>query len=60
MGSLAFDLFSSGEITSAVDGAEPVLVPTQPLIQWVQGTISQGVKWPGQVKLTAHLHLVPR
>jgi hypothetical protein len=35
------------------------LGPTQPPIQWVPGTLSLGVKRPG-VKLTTHLHLVPR
>jgi hypothetical protein len=33
--------------------------PTQPPIQWVQGAVSLGVKRRG-VKLTTHLHLVPR
>jgi hypothetical protein len=32
---------------------------TQPPIQWVTGALSLGVKRPG-VKLTTHLHLVPR
>jgi hypothetical protein len=36
-----------------------VLGPTQPPVQWVLGSLSLGVKWPG-VKLTTHLHLVPR
>jgi hypothetical protein len=35
------------------------LEPTQLLIQWVPGALSLGVKRPG-VKLTAHLHLVPK
>jgi hypothetical protein len=35
------------------------LGPTQPPIQWVPEALSLGVKQPG-VKLTAHLHLVPR
>jgi hypothetical protein len=35
------------------------LGPTQPPIQWVPGALSLGVKRPG-VKLTTHLHLVPR
>jgi hypothetical protein len=35
------------------------LGPTQPPIQWVTGALSLGVKRPG-VKLTTHLHLVPR
>jgi hypothetical protein len=35
------------------------LGPTQPPTQWVPGSLSLGVKWPG-VKLTAHLHLVQR
>jgi hypothetical protein len=25
----------------------PVLGPTQPLIQWVEGALSAGIKWPG-------------
>jgi hypothetical protein len=37
----------------------PALEPTQPPIQWVQEALSQDVKgW--SVKLTVHLHLVPR
>jgi hypothetical protein len=32
---------------------------TQPPIQWVPGALSLGVKRPG-LKLTTHLHLVPR
>jgi hypothetical protein len=35
------------------------LGPTQPPIQWVPGALSLGIKRPG-VKLTTHLHLVPR
>jgi hypothetical protein len=35
------------------------LGPTQPPIQWVPGALTLGVKRPG-VKLTIHLHLVPR
>jgi hypothetical protein len=35
------------------------LGPTQPRIQWVPGALSLGVKRRG-VKLTTHLHLVPR
>jgi hypothetical protein len=35
------------------------LGPTQPPTQWVPGSLSLGVKWPG-LKLTTHLHLVPR
>jgi hypothetical protein len=34
--------------------------PTQPPIQWVPEALSLGVKRPGSVKLTTHLHLVPR
>jgi len=26
----------------------PALGPTQPSIQWVSGTLSLGVKWPGR------------
>jgi hypothetical protein len=28
--------------------SRPVLGPTQPPIQWVLGTLSPGVKWPGR------------
>jgi hypothetical protein len=37
------------------------LGPTQPPIEWIPGALSLGVKRPGRsVKLTTHLHLVPR
>jgi hypothetical protein len=36
-----------------------LLVDTQPLIQWVQGAISQEVKWPGREADHAP-HLMPR
>jgi hypothetical protein len=37
----------------------PALEPTQPLIQWVPGIFSRGYSGRS-VKLTTHLHLVPR
>jgi hypothetical protein len=37
----------------------PAVGPTKPPIQWVAGDLSLGVKQPG-VRLTTHLHLVPR
>jgi hypothetical protein len=37
----------------------PAVGPIKPRIQWVRGALSLGVKWWG-VKLTTHLHLVPR
>jgi hypothetical protein len=40
--------------------SRPVLGPTQPLIQWVQGVLFPGVKRGRGVTLTAHPHLVPR
>jgi hypothetical protein len=39
--------------------SRPVLEPTQPPIQWLRGALSLRVNRRG-VKLTAHLHLVPR
>jgi hypothetical protein len=39
--------------------SRPALGPTQPPVQWVPGALSLGVN--GRVvKLTTHLHLVPR
>jgi len=35
------------------------LEPTQPPIQWVPGGRFLGVKRPGRVKLTTHLHPLP-
>jgi hypothetical protein len=40
--------------------SRPALVLTQPRIQWVPGAISQEGESGWYVKLTAHLHLVPR
>jgi hypothetical protein len=48
---LGIFLFITASITA--------LGPTQPPIQWVIGALSLVVKRPG-VKLTTHLHLVPR
>jgi hypothetical protein len=39
--------------------SRPALGSTQPPIQWVPGAISPGVSGGG-LKLTIHLHLVPR
>jgi hypothetical protein len=44
----------SCEFLSSPPRPEGLRGPTQPLIQWVQGALSLGVK------LTTHLHLVPR
>jgi hypothetical protein len=40
--------------------SRPALEPTQPLIQWVPGVLSSGVKRGRGVMLTTHSHLVPR
>jgi hypothetical protein len=40
--------------------SRPALGPTQPLVQWVPGVLSQGVKRGQGVTLTTHPHLVPR
>jgi hypothetical protein len=39
--------------------SRPALGSTQPPIQWVQGVLSQGVKWPG-CEADHHLQLLPR
>jgi hypothetical protein len=39
--------------------SRPVLGPIQPPIHWITGALHPGVKWHS-VKLTTHLHLVPR
>jgi hypothetical protein len=39
-------------------GSRLTMGPTQPLIQWVLGTLLPGVKWEGCE--ADHLHLVPR
>jgi hypothetical protein len=40
--------------------SRPALGPTQPLVQWVPGVLSPGVKRDRGVTLTTHPHLVPR
>jgi hypothetical protein len=40
--------------------SRPALGPTQPLIQWVPGVLSPGVKRGRGVTLTTYPHLVPR
>jgi len=37
--------------------SRPLLVPTQPPLQWVSGSLSLGVKRPGR---DSHFYLVPR
>jgi hypothetical protein len=43
-----------------VSASRPALGPTQPLVQWVPGVLSPGVKRGRGVTLTTHPHLVPR
>jgi hypothetical protein len=38
----------------------PVLGPTQPPVQWVQGVLSPGLKCGWGLPLTTHPHIVPR
>jgi len=40
--------------------SRPALGPTHPPVQWVPRALSWGVKWPEGVKLTTHLHLLPK
>jgi hypothetical protein len=40
--------------------SRPALGPTQPLVQWVPGVLSPGVKRDRGVTLTTHPHLLPR
>jgi hypothetical protein len=39
--------------------SRPALGPTQPLIYWIPRALSSGICGKG-VKLTTHLHIVPR
>jgi hypothetical protein len=55
-----FRSFAGGfDVRPFTTASRTALGPTQPPIQWVPGALSLGVKRPG-VKLTTHLHLVPR
>jgi hypothetical protein len=58
-GVLGFDSRRGLGIFLFTTASRTSLGPTQPPIQWVPGVLSLGVKRPG-VKLTTHLHLVPR
>jgi hypothetical protein len=54
-----FDSRQDQEIFLFSTAIRLALGPTQSPIQWVPGAISLGINRPG-VKLTTHLHLVPR
>jgi hypothetical protein len=58
-GRLGFDSQGGLGIFPSDTTSRPALRPTQPPIQWVLGSLSLGAKRPS-VKLTIHLHLVPR
>jgi hypothetical protein len=47
-------------IFSVTSVSRPALGPTQPLVQWVPGVLSPGLKRGRGVTLTTHHHLVPR
>jgi hypothetical protein len=59
IGVLEFDFQQGLVIFLFTTVSRTALVPTQPPIQWVKRALFLGVKRPG-VKLTTHIHLVPR
>jgi hypothetical protein len=49
-----------GKIFLFSTASRPALRPTLSYIKWVLEVNSPGVKWDESVKLTTHLHVVPR
>jgi hypothetical protein len=49
-----------GKIFLFSTASRSALRPTQPYIQWVLEANSPGVKWDKGLKLTTHLHVMPR
>jgi hypothetical protein len=60
IGVLGFDSRRGLGIFLFTTALRTALGPTQPPIQWVQGALSLGGKATGGMKLTTHLHLVPK
>jgi hypothetical protein len=60
LGFLGFDSRRGLRIFLFTTASRTALGPTQPPIQWVTGALSLGGKSGWGVRLTTHLHLLPR